>query len=60
MRRYFLTVYQDDRDEWRWRLEAPNKKIVADSGEGYATRAKALRAARRVLAVCASGAVTVR
>jgi uncharacterized protein YegP (UPF0339 family) len=29
-------VYRDSANEWRWRLRAPNDKIVADSGEGYA------------------------
>lgn len=26
--------------EWRWRLRASNGRIVADSGEGYSSRAK--------------------
>jgi len=32
---------------WRWQLKARNGKIVADSGEGYASEYNAVRAARR-------------
>lgn len=28
-------IYRDTNDEHRWRLRAPNGKVVADSGEGY-------------------------
>ena len=28
-------LYKDKSGEWRWRLQAANNKIVADSGEGY-------------------------
>jgi len=42
-------VYQDRSMEWRWRLVSTrNGKILADSGEGYKSRANALRAARRL------------
>ena len=34
-------VYVDEAGEWRWRLVHANGKILADSGEGYATRQKA-------------------
>ncbi len=43
-------VYADSRGEFRWRLVAPNGKIIADSGEGYATRFNAKRAAENVRA----------
>jgi uncharacterized protein YegP (UPF0339 family) len=43
-----LVVYKDEAGEWRWRLEARNGKILADSGEGYTKRSGAERAARRV------------
>ncbi len=33
-------VYQDRADEWRWRLVHDNGNIIADSGEGYASRQK--------------------
>ncbi|WP_435185636.1 HVO_2922 family protein [Halobellus sp. EA9] len=31
-------VYQDNADEWRWRLVVSNGNIIADSGEGYASK----------------------
>lgn len=33
-------VYQDRVDEWRWRLVHANGNVLADSGEGYATKQK--------------------
>ncbi|MEF8829927.1 MAG: HVO_2922 family protein [Halobacteriales archaeon] len=33
-------VYQDRADKWRWRLVHDNGNIIADGGEGYATRQK--------------------
>lgn len=37
-------IYQDAAGEWRWRLKSANGLILADSGEGYASRANARRA----------------
>jgi uncharacterized protein YegP (UPF0339 family)/predicted phage tail protein len=34
-------VYRDRAGEWRWRLVHDNGNILADSGEGYASRQKA-------------------
>lgn len=34
-------VYEDRAEEWRWRLRHQNSNIIADSGEGYASRQKA-------------------
>lgn len=28
-------IFQDKKNEYRWRLRAANNKIIADSGEGY-------------------------
>ena len=28
-------IYQDKKEEWRWRLIADNSNIIADSAEGY-------------------------
>lgn len=28
-------VYQDAKNEWRWRLHAANGRVIADSAEGY-------------------------
>lgn len=41
-----FVVYHDAGKGWRWRLLAANGWIVADSGEGYATRSNAVRAVR--------------
>jgi len=35
-------VYQDAKGEFRWRLQDTNNKIIADSGEGYTTKAGCL------------------
>jgi uncharacterized protein YegP (UPF0339 family) len=37
----FFELYQDSQGEWRWRLKAKNGRTVADSGEGYTSRAAA-------------------
>ena len=34
-------VYRDAAGEYRWRLVHDNGNVIADSGEGYASRAKA-------------------
>ncbi len=28
-------IYKDEHDEFRWRLQADNNRIIADSGQGY-------------------------
>jgi len=33
--KYKLHIYKDKKGEFRWKLVARNKRIVADSGEGY-------------------------
>jgi uncharacterized protein YegP (UPF0339 family) len=45
MKPYRITVYEA-KDGWRWRMKAPNNRIVAESGEAYTRRASAVRAAR--------------
>lgn len=42
-------VYRDRAEEWRWRFVHWNGNIIADSGEGYASRYNATRAARSVM-----------
>lgn len=42
-------IYQDKRGEWRWHLKARNGRIVADSGEGYARKGNAYRAALKMV-----------
>lgn len=34
-------VYLDEADQYRWRLVHANGNIIADSGEGYASKQKA-------------------
>ena len=34
-------LYEDDAGEWRWRFVHRNGNILADSSEGYASRADA-------------------
>jgi uncharacterized protein YegP (UPF0339 family)/uncharacterized membrane protein len=41
-------VYQDAAEEWRWRLIHKNGQILADGGEGYASRSVARDAVDRV------------
>lgn len=33
-------AYEDAEGKWRWRLVHENGNIIADSGEGYASRQK--------------------
>jgi len=40
MSRATFEVYQDRGDEWRWRLVHDNGNVMADGGEGYASRQK--------------------
>jgi uncharacterized protein YegP (UPF0339 family) len=37
-RRAHFQVFRDSRGDYRWRLVAGNGRIIADSGEGYASR----------------------
>jgi uncharacterized protein YegP (UPF0339 family) len=41
-------VYEDNAGEYRWRLRGTNDRIIADSGEGYASRDGAEKATERV------------
>ena len=34
-------LYKDKAGEYRWRLRHENRQIIADSGEGYTTKANA-------------------
>ncbi|QKY16738.1 DUF1508 domain-containing protein [Halorubrum sp. CBA1229] len=43
-------IYEDAGGEWRWRLRHRNGNIVADSGEGYASRSNAVEAVTGVKA----------
>jgi uncharacterized protein len=41
-------VFQDRREQWRWRLVANNNRKIATSGEAFSTRYDATRAAETV------------
>jgi len=43
-----LEYYTDKKGEYRWRLKAGNGKIIANSGEGYKTKAGVEKAAGTV------------
>ena len=43
-----VSVYRDDKGEFRWTALAANGKKVADSGEGYVNRAWAKRMAKEL------------
>ncbi|ELZ44207.1 hypothetical protein C464_15280 [Halorubrum coriense DSM 10284] len=51
-------IYEDAAEEWRWRLRHRNGNVLADSGEGYASRSNAVEAVTKVKAG-APGAETV-
>ncbi|HWL37441.1 MAG TPA: DUF1508 domain-containing protein [Frankiaceae bacterium] len=42
-------IVKDRRGEYRWHLDANNGKIIADSGEGYATKSNCARAVATVI-----------
>lgn len=50
-----IRIYEDKAGEYRWRMVAPNGRIVADSAEGYTTHSGAKRAIKRVLALLKQG-----
>jgi uncharacterized protein YegP (UPF0339 family) len=37
-----IELYTDKKGEFRWRLRHQNGNVIADSGEGYKTKASAL------------------
>ena len=52
-------VYEDDGDEWRWRLRTSNGHIIADSAEGYSSQAAAVNGLDTVRAVARSARIDV-
>ena len=48
MSRANFEVYRDEEDAWRWRLVHQNGNILADSGQGYASKAGAKKGVRSV------------
>jgi uncharacterized protein YegP (UPF0339 family) len=41
--RFKAEIYRDARQEFRWRVRAPNGRIVADGAEGYRSRSDCVR-----------------
>ncbi len=41
--RFKAEVYRDAREEFRWRVRAPNGRVVAGGAEGYRNRADCVR-----------------
>jgi uncharacterized protein YegP (UPF0339 family) len=52
-------LYEDAAGEWRWRLVAANGNIIADSGEGYASKQGAKRGIRSVKSTAPEATVVV-
>jgi uncharacterized protein len=51
-----LRTYKDKAGQWRWRLQARNGRVIADSGEGYTRKRDCQKAFLRMIA----GARTIR
>jgi uncharacterized protein YegP (UPF0339 family) len=47
-RNYTFKLFCRGDGRWSWRLIAPNRRIIATAGEGYASKWNALRAVRRI------------
>lgn len=41
--RFKAEIYRDARQEFRWRVRAPNGRVVADGAEGYRNRVDCVR-----------------
>ena len=50
-----ITFYPDSNGKWRWHAVAGNTLIMADSGQGYASKSNARRAWRRFEAQVRAG-----
>ena len=51
-------LYKDKAGEYRWRLRHSNGEILADSGEGYTTKANALNGIESVKKNCREAAIS--
>lgn len=60
MKTYTITIFRA-LDGWRWRMTAPNGRVMADGGEAYVRRQSARKAAERLVEVIrADGGCRVR
>jgi uncharacterized protein YegP (UPF0339 family) len=60
MRSTEYEVYKDNAGEYRWRLQANNNEIVADSNEGYSSKASCLHGLEVVKSIAASDPINDR
>jgi uncharacterized protein YegP (UPF0339 family) len=49
-----VEFFEDEAGEWRWRVKSGNGRIVAIPGEGFATRAAAVKAFNHAVIVMVS------
>ncbi|SDJ85097.1 hypothetical protein SAMN05216226_11089 [Halovenus aranensis] len=49
--------YEDNAEQWRWRLRHDNGNVIADSGEGYASKQKATQGLESVVENAPGGRV---
>lgn len=45
----YQTKAGNQKGRWRWRLKSSNGRTIADSSEGYMTRAKVTRAFEKIV-----------
>jgi len=51
-----FSIFQDERGEHRWHALSKNGRVVADSGEGYASKGNATKALQKFISdVCKVG-----
>ena len=58
--RYSFVLFPDASAKWRWHLRASNGRLIAASGESFASRASAKRAALNVSRRAAIALVTIK
>lgn len=52
-----FSLYKGKDGEWRWRLYAPNAKIIADCAEGYKNKADCIHGARLVAGLASNAGI---
>lgn len=57
MQTYTFHIYLDAAYRWRWRLVAPNNRIIAASGEAFYSKEDARRSALLVQAAAGNASV---
>lgn len=60
MKTSHIQLFKDARGRWRWRLRAPNGRIVATAGEAFSSKLAARRAAVALPAHARQGAQDIR